>query len=338
MLFRSFLIVLLFMTSNIYAEVDISGYVDMEYLSPIDGNSEPEFDQHHISIIFQHETDIYKVLTELEWEHAASISASDGGNASGDGKIVVERAWGDINLSRKFNIRMGVILNSTIYQQNHFPSIVVNLTRPQMVKKIFDGSYEGLKFYGFLGENFNYDAWLTKDPKQRNGGSVETEHSGTSVGSRVGFNYKFNRDFYVNTSLLFANFNTTSPTDVEETTTETATGIEAEIVYNNITLWTEYGERKNPDATINNQRGLYAILSYSHYVGNNEFIPFFMYDSYRNHSESKEDIVRTGLGLTFRPRHNISFKSEYLQTSSYETTSTTVDSAQQLGFAFVYFF
>lgn len=332
------LVLLLLIIGNANAEVDISGYIDMEYLSPLDSQSEPEFDQHHISIIFQHETDIYKVLAELEWEHAAKIEASAGGNASGDGAVIVERAWGDINLSRYFNVRMGVILNSTIYQQNHFPSIVVNLTRPQMVKKIFDGSYEGIKIYGDLAKSFNYDMWVTRDPKQRSGGSTATEHTGTSVGSRLGFKHKYSTDFAINTGILWANFNTTNSNDDTSTTIENSLGFEAEINFKNFTLWAEYGERKNPDISENSQRGFYSILSYSHFSGLNEFIPFLMYDSYRKNNQSEEAINRTGLGLTFRPRHNISFKSEYLQTSSYKTSTTTIDSAQQLGFAFVYFF
>lgn len=323
--------------SSANAEVDISGYLDMEYLSKVDGGSEPEFDQHHISVILQHESDIFKALTELEWEHAARIAAEDGGTASGDGIVVVERAWGDINFSQLLNLRLGVILNSTIYQQNHFPSIVVNLTRPQIVKNIFDGSYEGIKLYGKVQSGFNYDAWVTRDPKQRNGGSADTEHAGTSIGSRLGFSRKINRDFNLNTGLLWANYATSSGTDTT-IDIENAIGFEAEVNYKNFTLWTEYGERKNNSNSLNNQLGTYSILSYSYYKGMKEIIPYFMYDRYRKNSSSEEAIVRTGLGLTYRPIPTITFKSEYLTTSEYETSTSTVESAKQLGFAFIYFF
>jgi hypothetical protein len=328
-----------FVTSNSFAEVDISGYLDMEYVTRFGErpHKDPEFDQHHISLIFQHEADIFKILTELEWEHSASFEASDGGTATGDGKIVVERAWGDINLSKYFNIRLGLFLNSTIYHQNHFPSIIVNISRPQIVNKIFDPSFEGIKLYGEVYQGINYDFWITRDPKQRNGGSEATEHEGTSLGSRLGYHRKISKDLYLDMGILWANFNTSSSSDTTAHL-QTALGAQAEVVYKNFTLWTELGERVDKDILSNTQRGLYSLLSYSHFIGSKEIIPFLMYDQYIKNSSSLEPIKRTGLGITYRPISTVTFKSEYLKTSSYQTSTSSVKSAQQIGLAFIYFF
>lgn len=342
MTFKKLLVIIPFVFSlAAFAEVDISGYFDMEYVTKHGDatNKNPQWRQHHLNLMMEHSVEIYKFFAEIEFEDATELEASDGGNAEGHGKLFVERAWADADLFPFLKVRVGQMLNSTLYQQNHYPSIIVNFTRPAIVKKVFDGAYEGMKLYGNLPLNFSYNLWTERAPKKRNDSNTIENNDGANLGAKVSYLLNIpSLDLTADFGVLWAEYKKSS-TVTSAHWTQASKGFEANINWNNFTLWTEYGTRN--DKLVNNNiiKAYYLIASYAFETAKGEFIPFVMYDNYRKNGDSLDAKVNKGFGVTFRPIPTLSLKTEYLMSDEYTNTSNVkVKNGNQLAFALVYFY
>lgn len=299
------------------ADPSISGYFNFEYIDP-DG-ADPAYDMHHFNIMVGHEVGKFRLFAEVEFEHAPEV-----GEEATRGGVLVERAWGEYNLNPYFNVRMGQMLNGTLYQQNHYPNLTNNITRPQMVKKIFSGDLEGLRFFGSVGYGFHYEV-----------------ESGQEVDATAAkhMTYALKHEFASQTLRTSVAARLASYTPAGGGDAVPASGIEVNVAWNALTLWAESGVKKN-DSETTNLLGTYAILSYKLDLGSAGHIsPFVMYDAYQDKNVTTDAIVKTGYGLNYQPEPEVSIKLEGLSTGEYTNLDTSkVAATSQWALAFVYFY
>jgi|SaaInlStandDraft_5_1057022.scaffolds.fasta_scaffold06279_6 hypothetical protein len=299
-----------------YADPSISGYFNTEYFDK--ETSEPYYDMHHFNIMIAHEIGKFRMFAELEFEHAPS--QVDGG-VNSRGKILSERAWGEFNHNNYFNVRMGQMLNGTLYQQNHYPSITPNIARPQLVKKIFDGDLEGIRFFGDIGYGLKYEVEKGQAP-----GTTDKKHLGFAL------SYGLNAGGVdVEVTARSATYHTAG---AGADTDPTATGFELNLNWKDLTIWAESAAKTNTDESVD-ATGTYAILSYEFDLGKpGTLTPFYLHDSFHDKPATTDAIVKSGIGLTYRPEPQISIKLENLSTAEYDS----VEATSQWGIGFVYFY
>lgn len=337
---------------------DLSGYFDVAMISP-KGKS-TYYHQQHLNLLMQHQVDKFKFFTELEFEDTPNIdygrvySAKSGGVPgapdSGKGRLFIERAYGEMAITRNDSMRMGQLLTPTYYYLNHYPSIIVNYTNPLTLKTIFNYNEMGVQFFGEKG-GFRYDIWTGKGPTSTDTAQNE---SGTDYGGKLSYSMH-TKKYDLTIAAIAASYamgdNPNSPTDVNGVATATnanlkksnmAMGLEAVLNYEDFTLWTEYGTRDMKDSFgytpttgahankdsisgSNKMTAYYAIASYVIPVGKKaaELMPWIMIDGLKYKDgfdkvvESKA-IQRTTFGLTYRPVPTITWKLEYTNGGSYK--------------------
>ncbi|MBT4790458.1 MAG: hypothetical protein HON90_02715 [Halobacteriovoraceae bacterium] len=357
------LLTALVVSSAAMADTNISGYINVERFD-IEG-SEPFYDQHHMNIMLQHETDQFKFFTEIEFEHSAKFKAKEGadgdseGSTDGDagagsdaeseldggrGAVIVERAWIDWTLHKYVTLRSGLMLNNTLYLQNHYPSIINNISRPQIVKKIFDAELEGFRLYG-EAKGVIYEYWQGRGSQNP---ADDTYNKGVSNGFALGYaGMAMNGDLDYSVKYLSGTYsvadNSTTSTSTTDVADDTSTGIELTLNWKNVGLWVEKGDRKShktSGATEADRTGIYATLSYAIELDNGrEIVPFYMHDSYKDDSKHDTDVVKSAYGFSYRPVPNFSFKMEYQATAAYDdNTGTEQDKSHQWATGLVYFY
>ena len=94
----------------------ISGYMDFHYNNP--QNEDPILDFHRFVLLFSHSfSDRIRFVAELELEH---VVVSD----ETDGELELEQAYVDFLISRRFNVRAGMVLAPVgIINERHEPPV-----------------------------------------------------------------------------------------------------------------------------------------------------------------------------------------------------------------------
>ncbi|OFZ13997.1 MAG: hypothetical protein A2Z20_10230 [Bdellovibrionales bacterium RBG_16_40_8] len=300
-----------------HAEPSFSGYFNVEHFDA--EGKDAKYDMHHFNIMVGHEIGKFSLFAELEFEHAPATE-------DGIGNITAERAYGQYSHNRHLNVRAGVMLNDTLYQENHYPSIVYNISRPQMVKKIISGSSEGIRVFGEIGGGFDYAVEDGQEPGVAGVPAENKNHKTYSLG------YSFNLGEV--TGRVSARQAVYHKPNAAAEADETATSYDLNLKWNSLGLWFESGAASSDETIkLTDKEGTYAILSYDlELEDKGTLIPYYMYDSFKDKVTDTDATVRTGLGVAYRPEPQITLKLEHLSTD--DGTDTTA----QWAAAFVYFY
>jgi len=344
--------------TSVQAATSISGYFDMEMFKKKD--KAPTYRQHHMNLMMQHEVDIYKFFTEVEFEDATDMNwgnkqsqSPSTGYAKGDfakgsvqGRLFVERAWAEANFSKYFSLRMGQMLHGSLFYQNHYPSIALYTGKQFTRKTIFGRNILGLRITGNLGMGISYQLWNGKDNN-----AVTNEGNGAKLAwaGMLG-------QASVSTGVQMAKYNGTA-----NAVDQDALGFEASVDAMGFGLWFEYGTRKMNNDTVKfstaraaEAKTMDILLSYTMDMEEmGEFVPFFMYSTHEGTGFQKGDVTADSyytdkkemiFGVNYRPLPTITWKLQYKnqpKTTSYDNTDTlnkgAVDS-NEVALAFVYFY
>lgn len=310
---------------------DVSGYFDMAFLAPKGKSS--YFRQQHLNLILQHQVDKFKFFSELEFEDAVDINmgrttTQTGTNASNAvGRLYMERAYGEMAITRYDTLRMGQMLSPTYYYLNHYPSIIVNYTNPLTFKSLINYNNLGVELFGSR-KGISYSIWSGKGPVSQT--TVDHE-SGNDLGAKIGYTYS-SRAVEWTFNVMGANYYL-GDTSSNGTAKKSDTALVGEFImnYGNFILWSEFGTRtmKASTTTNSNSRTVYHFIgSYSIPVGKQgELLPFFMIDGYKQKEASSnittEAVRRTTIGVTYHPVPVISWKLEYVNGGSYAPKSSS---------------
>ncbi|MGZ3742295.1 MAG: hypothetical protein ACXWRE_04160 [Pseudobdellovibrionaceae bacterium] len=349
---------LLFSTQSL--ATDLFGYFEFDYGARTkDGatgsKSQPgSFDAAFVSIMMQHEVDIYKFFSEIELQHGAEmVAASDGAIdpalTYANGQIVVERAYAEMHFHPMFNVAVGKSLSPTLWKTNHYPNIVMPATEPMIVSaEVISGNYIGPMIYGSLGSGFSYNIWVNRS---ESGGSASQVNGGLSNYARLGYETKFDGGSVAISYLT----GTTETDDGTPATYHPATGtitpavagttaihqhpysVDLNLSYNKTLLWLEADARDgDKDA-----KGMYAVLSHSFDVNNNqELSPFILYDQFKESSTTKA-FSNYGFGLNYKPTPNIAHKIQYYvqkKDPAQSPENNFANGDESLRYQFVYFY
>jgi hypothetical protein len=135
---------------------DISGYMDFHFNKQ--ELSDGRLDFHRFVLLITHRfSDRIRFVSELELEHALveSLEAS--------GELELEQAYVDFLLSRRFNIRAGMILMPIgIINERHEPPIYYGVERPFVDTVIIPTTWfdVGVGVHGELGRGWRYRAYV----------------------------------------------------------------------------------------------------------------------------------------------------------------------------------
>lgn len=318
--------------SSAKASLNIFGYFDME--KTFQEGTLPEYDQHHLSLMFQHESEKFTFFSEVEYEHGSAIDHSSP-TATGRGAIYVERAWAHAHISKYFNLRAGVILNNTNYEKNHFPTITVNTEKPKIVGKIFNSSIEGINASGNFFEKISYNLW-----HERSQNAKGAQNGGANYGGDIGY-HQSNDQIDLKVSMLFGSYylkNNDSNINNGKNYSTSSFGMDFALDFSDYTLWAEYG-KKTDSKKDTNIEGYYLLLSKSIYFTNSEIVPFVRYESYKNDSTHNEFQSVYGFGLNYKPNTYVSIKTDLVRENEYQNNnSNTVNKCDKATLAIVYMF
>ncbi len=296
---------------------DISGYFDMAIVAP--EKKEAYWRQQHLNILMNHSIDKFKFFAEIEFEDALDIDLGRtpqtlGTTKTGVGRIFIERAYAEYSIIPELSARFGQLLHSTLYYENHYPSIIINYTDPLTRKVIFDYNIKGATLFG---EKMGviYDVWTGKGPSST---TAATNESGTNFGGKLGYHLTGSK-LDMKLSVLGATYTW----DIEGEKTK-AYGAELSLNYGNFQLWSEYGIRgadiKKSGATASGkdkQMAGYVIGSYAFDLGSNgEISPFLMLDQYKRFSTVGSTLQRATSGFAYRPIPTITVKLDYSNSIS----------------------
>ncbi len=124
----------------------VRGYGELHYNGYRSGGKDDEVDFHRFVLFVGHEfNDWIRFDSELEVEHAVSGDGQSGG-------VELEQAFVELLLSRKVNVRGGILLVPTgIINSTHEPPTFYGVERPDVDKKIIPTTW-GEAGVGILGE------------------------------------------------------------------------------------------------------------------------------------------------------------------------------------------
>jgi hypothetical protein len=309
---------------------DISGYFDLALYAPKGKSS--YFRQQHLNLLMQHQVDKFRFFAELEFEDAPDIDYGRQPTTeapTGRGRIFMERAYGEMALTRYDNIRIGQMLTPTYYYLNHYPSVIVNYTNPMTYKTIFNYNEMGAQLVGGR-KGFQYNIWAGKGPSDdvNTADGSKQDESGANYGAKFGYTVT-TRAYDWTLNFLGESYSLGDQPHKEGNfqKSDIAMGSEFILNYGDFTIWSEFGTRTMKDTTDtlkNSMMAYYVLMSYNIPVGKKvaELIPFFMIDGYKQKEESdhvKTTAVKRWIaGITYRPVPAVSWKLEYTNGGSYK--------------------
>lgn len=151
----------LFLANSAYAQSrdgvpTVSGYMDI-HLNKIQ-DQPAEADLHRFVLMVGHSfTDRLKFWSEVEIEHAFV----EGGEESGE--VAVEQAYVDLSISRRVNLRAGMLLTPVgIINERHEPPTFHGVERPFVDEVIVPSTWRdiGVGLFGDLGRGFSYKTYV----------------------------------------------------------------------------------------------------------------------------------------------------------------------------------
>jgi hypothetical protein len=340
---KSFLLIglaaLLLSSVNAFA-VSVSGYLNAEYNDfqlenkISDTQKAPPyggFDVQRVGLIVQHEADIFKFYSQMQFIHSPAFSDHGDGNGAGAanevgyGEIAMERAFFEARISKEFHLKLGKEVTQTLWQRAHYPSLYNSITVPQIVENVFHEYMIGLIASGELPLGFVYDAWVQNAENTSttsNGHKTVTDQKKPRVskGARFGFKTENTESsFYL--GVLGAKY-------TENSLNHSPYGYETSINIKSFSLWGEFNKGKNTE-------GFYILPSYSIKISEDSDIsPYLMYDTFRNKAVGPDTRKVYVAGLNFKPKSYLTTKMEYVKTSKSNTEQQS--GAVRLGL--IYFF
>lgn len=132
----------------------ISGYMDFHFNTR--QNEDAILDFHRFVLLFSHSfSDRLRFVAELELEHAVVSNETEG-------ELELEQAYIDFLLSRRFNVRAGMLLAPVgIINERHEPPVFHGVERPFVDTVIIPTTWSdaGVGVHGELGRGFRYRAY-----------------------------------------------------------------------------------------------------------------------------------------------------------------------------------
>jgi hypothetical protein len=159
----------------------ISGYMDVHFTKPTDGDGELDFHRFVLLVIHQFSSRI-RFVSELEVEHALVEGLEEAG------ELELEQAYVDFLLSRGFNVRAGMLLMPVgIINERHEPPTFYGVERPLLDTVIIPSTWfeVGAGVHGEVGRGWRYRAYVTAPLNAAEFSAEEGLRDGRQKGSRA---------------------------------------------------------------------------------------------------------------------------------------------------------
>jgi len=287
--------------------INISGYVDVEYVEDDRSSKRSGFRLHHMSLFFTKQlSDRWKFFSEIEYEDGPFIEGPDDPNDV-KGKIFLEAVnfdyeWRDQQFGRggRFFTPAG------IWSIDHYPPFVPTQERPMHIRKIFPQVIEGAMAHGTVpvGSTYmNYDLYVGNGEGNSNPGKSDG-NSEKALGGKVSF---------ILPQLKYLELGASYFTDTNATTNDEkdAYGVHAKLKLDAFTLQAEYADGEiTPDSgsgSSYDKVGYYAQLLYdirSWTLGGR-------HDFYAENDKLDKDETRNSVFVNYHVDQNIVLKLEY---------------------------
>ncbi|MDH5639335.1 MAG: porin, partial [Nitrospinota bacterium] len=218
--------------------VNVSGYMDAEYIINDQKGQADGFRTHHFSFFL--EKKLYKkwsVFSELEFEDAPYFEAgsSESGFEFAEGKILLEQAYMDYTSSPNLAFRVGRFLTPAgIWNINHYPPFVTTQSRPQHIRHIFPQYLDGFEIHGSVNiQDFmvNYMGYAANGQGNPGGGDGNEEKA---FGGRLEFMVPFMVEIKAGVSALSDELN--------DGTAKSATGVDMQFRVRWLKIQAEYAQ------------------------------------------------------------------------------------------------
>lgn len=159
----------------------LSGYMDFHYTN--DDQTDGELDFHRFVLLITHQfSDRIRFVSELELEHAFVEGLERAG------ELELEQAYVDFLLSRRFNVRAGVLLMPVgIINERHEPPVYYGVERPLLETVIIPTTWfeVGAGIHGEVGRGWRYRAYLTAPLNAKEFSADEGVRNGRQKGNRT---------------------------------------------------------------------------------------------------------------------------------------------------------
>lgn len=144
-------------TSSPAPATGLSGYMDFHFTKAAQEDGQLDF--HRFVLLITHRfSDRIRFVSELELEHAFVEGLEEAG------EVELEQAYIDFLLSRRFNVRAGMILMPVgIINERHEPPMFYGVERPLMETLILPTTWfeAGAGVHGEVGRGWRYRAYVT---------------------------------------------------------------------------------------------------------------------------------------------------------------------------------
>jgi len=158
----------------------ISGYMDFHYTKRQFEDGVADF--HRFVLIFTHAiTDRIRFVSELELEHAFVEGLEEAG------ELELEQAYLDFLISRRFNVRAGMLLVPVgIINERHEPPVYYGVERPLVDTVVIPTTWfeAGAGVHGELGRGWRYRAYVMAPLNAANFTAEEGIRGGRQKGSQ----------------------------------------------------------------------------------------------------------------------------------------------------------
>lgn len=239
--------------------MDISGYVDTEYIFTDRAADTSHFRLHHLSLQFSKDlSEKWSFFSEIEFEDGAFFEAKNDGTTDLDkaeGAILIETMYVDMELNEYLNLRIGRYLDPAgIWNVDHYVPFVTTQDRPKHIRKIFPKYLDGLQAFGSrpVGANHLSEYKLYVGNGSGESGKLDTNENKT-VGASV--NLKFLSLYDLDIGLSYLTGKDSSNVDID------AIGFDAKFRIKDFSFQTEYGhaDRTADSTNVETERsGWYA--------------------------------------------------------------------------------
>jgi hypothetical protein len=159
----------------------LSGYMEFHFNK--EGRQDPQFDFHRFVLLTTHQfTDRIRFVGELELEHALVEGLEEGG------ELELEQAYVDFLLSRRFNVRAGMLLMPIgIINERHEPPVFYGVERPLTDTVIIPSTWfdTGVGIHGELGRGWRYRFFATSPLNARFFSADEGIREGRQQGNQA---------------------------------------------------------------------------------------------------------------------------------------------------------
>lgn len=159
----------------------LSGYMDFHYTKSEFEDGQLDF--HRFVLLVTHQfSDRIRFVSEVELEHAVVEGLEQGG------EVELEQAYVDFLLSRRFNVRAGMLLMPVgILNERHEPPVYYGVERPFVDTVIIPTTWfeVGAGIHGELGDGWRYRLYLTSPLNAAEFSADEGVSGGRQKGGRT---------------------------------------------------------------------------------------------------------------------------------------------------------